>query len=144
VLNISPWKLRIRLASAAAALTAVVVTATTAYAHKSTLSDVYPLYALGSSTPSCVGSERAARMIQARAPEYPAIALEQGVSGQALIEIVLDSDGNLMGASVARTSGNHLLDQAALHAVKASRYAAGINDCSSVGGTFRVEVDFRL
>jgi TonB family protein len=75
-------------------------------------------------------------------PEYPAIAVGQGIDGQALIVFTLASDGNLKGASIAQTSGNQWLDQAALYAVKKSRYEAAVHDCSRVGGTYGVEVGF--
>jgi len=53
-------------------------------------------------------------------PVYPPIARQAGVTGVVILEVVIDTDGNVAEARVLRSIP--LLDQAALDAVKDWKY----------------------
>lgn len=55
-------------------------------------------------------------------PAYPPRALRAGVGGVVTLHLQLSAEGRLLAASVAVTSGEPLLDEAALAAARASRY----------------------
>jgi len=54
-----------------------------------------------------------------RRKRYPTGA--RGASGTATVRLVVGRDGRLQGVSVVRSSGNHVLDQAAMAAVRSTR-----------------------
>jgi TonB family protein len=56
-------------------------------------------------------------------PQYPEFAREENAQGQVIIHIVLDARETLLDARVAKSSGNDLLDAAALKAARKSTYA---------------------
>lgn len=49
---------------------------------------------------------------------YPAEAISQGLEGEALILLIIDEGGNVVAARIEQGSGYHLLDNAALRAVR--------------------------
>ena len=133
---------RVGLVSAAAVLAAVVGIATTATAAETAVGQLQPLYTIESTTPLCAGSEASARITDIHQPEYPAIALGMGVEGNALVVFTMNQDGTIADASVADTSGNQWLDRAAVDAVRKSRFAPAVHNCSKIGGVYGVEVLF--
>ena len=130
------------LAGTAAAVAAIVGSTASASAYETGYSNIVPLYAFDAASAPCASSEKAARMTQPAVPEYPVIALDQGIEGRVLVIFSLTRDGNVTDASIEQTSGNRWLDSAALSAVKKSRYAPAIHECSNAGGTYGVEVGF--
>lgn len=82
--------------------------------------------------------------ISARAPakvdESYLAAFDQPHSGQ--IAVTLDASGRVTGASVYQSTGDRLLDAAALEAAKASTYRPGTANCKPAGGTFAVAYNF--
>ena len=52
---------------------------------------------------------------------YPAEAIAQGLEGEALILLIIDESGHVVGARVEQSSGHRLLDDAALRAVRSVR-----------------------
>jgi protein TonB len=133
---------RVGLVSAAAVLAAVVGIATTAAAAETAVGQLHPLYTIESATPLCAGSEASARITDIHQPEYPAIALGMGVEGSTLVVFTMNQDGTIADASVADTSGNQWLDHAAVDAVRKSRFAPAVHNCSKIGGVYGVEVLF--
>lgn len=134
--------LRSGLIGFAAALAAVIGVATTAVASETGFSQIQPLYTIEAATPLCAGTEQSARMLQAHTPDYPAIALGMGVEGSALVVFTMSKDGTIADASVADTSGNQWLDRAAVDAVRKSRFAPAVHNCSKIAGVYGVEVLF--
>ena len=49
---------------------------------------------------------------------YPPQAIAQGLEGEVILLLILGEDGRLQSASVARSSGHSMLDQAALDAAR--------------------------
>jgi protein TonB len=52
---------------------------------------------------------------------YPAEAIAQGLEGEVLVLIIIDTAGNVTAARVEQGSGHRILDDAALRAVRALR-----------------------
>lgn len=50
---------------------------------------------------------------------YPLAAIAQGIEGEALVLLILDASGQVAAARIEQSSGQHLLDDAALRAVRA-------------------------
>jgi protein TonB len=53
-----------------------------------------------------------------RFKKYPPAARSRGTEGQVLIAFTVDSQGRVLDANVASSSGSSLLDRAALKAIK--------------------------
>lgn len=67
-------------------------------------------------------TKSATRQAQSRLMErllYPPQAVSQGLEGEVLVLLSLDAAGRVVNASVARSSGHALLDNAALDAARA-------------------------
>jgi len=58
-------------------------------------------------------------------PGYPEDARKAGIEGTAIVEVTLSADGAVLGCSLATSSGNALLDAAAVGAAQASKFAPG-------------------
>lgn len=74
--------------------------------------------------------------------EEPAIAMEQGVSGTALVKIDLSAKGALAGEAMFESSGNPWLDRAALESPAMTHFTPEIANCTAVGGSYLYRVDF--
>ena len=77
-------------------------------------------------------------------PAYPPLARRAGVEGSVTLRLRLSAGGRLVSAEVAASSGSPTLDQAALAAARASRYApavaAGAPVASETVATYRFEL----
>ena len=74
---------------------------------------------------------------------YPAFARQVGIEGQVVIQFVVDERGNVVDPVVLR-SPNDLLSEAALKAVRESRFTPGQQRGRPVKVRFAVPVTFRL
>jgi len=74
--------------------------------------------------------------------EMPVIPQEQGVSGTSGVVMSLSATGALVSESIRDSSGNRLLDAAALRSARMTRFAPEIRNCASVGGTYLYSVIF--
>ncbi|MEM7058146.1 MAG: TonB family protein [Pseudomonadota bacterium] len=61
----------------------------------------------------------AVRRAIAKKKRYPKRARRRGITGRASIRLTLSADGQLLGVSLAKSSGSDLLDEAALKAARA-------------------------
>src|SRR5262245_49148378 len=61
-------------------------------------------------------------------PRYPAEAWARGVEGVVVLSVLVRHDGRVDDARVAVSSGSSVLDQAALTAVRAWRFAPATQD----------------
>lgn len=76
-------------------------------------------------------------------PDMPQIAAAQDISGVTKVRVDLDAQGNLVGSSVFKSSGNYWLDSAALVAARRSGYTAELRDCTPVAGSYAVDFEFQ-
>jgi protein TonB len=80
-----------------------------------------------------------------RAPlEYPEIAIQQNIEGTVVVLVTIGADGSLVSASVAESSGNATLDEAALNAARASRYTPYLANGVPTEQQYKIVYDFRL
>ena len=75
--------------------------------------------------------------------EYPEFARRAGIEGQVVVQFVVDERGNVVDPVVLR-SPNDLLSEAALKAVRESRFTPGQQRGRPVKVRFAVPVTFRL
>jgi TonB family protein len=76
--------------------------------------------------------------------EYPELQRRAGVEGRAVLQFIVETDGTVGDLEVIRSSGNDGLDQAALAAVRPSRFEPGRVDGEPVRVRFALPVTFRL
>ncbi|MDB5043671.1 MAG: Gram-negative bacterial TonB protein C-terminal [Candidatus Eremiobacteraeota bacterium] len=91
---------------------------------------------------SCQSAHTDAAVIFAAPAYMPVMAHEQGFKGTAYVEVALAQDGKLAAARVARSSGNRLVDAAALSTVRATTFRAESINCTPVAGAYLYVVDF--
>jgi protein TonB len=69
--------------------------------------------------------ERKPELIHKVIPDYPEMARAAGIEGKVVVSMVVDTLGNVAHAEVYATSGNLLLDQAAVAAAHQCRFIPG-------------------
>ncbi len=90
--------------------------------------------------PQCSVPYAPASVINAVTPAAPEDADVQ--TGTAQVRVDLAPTGAVVHATIYRSAGNMLLDQAALRAARSSTYRAETKDCALVGGSYLFTVDF--
>jgi protein TonB len=55
-------------------------------------------------------------------PQYPELARQAGIEGQAVVKALVDVDGSIMAVQILKSSGNQMLDEAALTAARKSKF----------------------
>jgi TonB family protein len=74
--------------------------------------------------------------------QMPTIAEQEDASGIAQVKIDLTSAGKLAGASIFASSGNPILDQAALQSARMTRFTSEVANCKHVAGSYLYQVEF--
>ena len=77
-------------------------------------------------------------------PTYPESARKAGIEGMAIVDVTISTDGTVLGCSLATSSGNELLDKAAIGAAQSSKFAPGTKDGKAVVMKIKVPFRFRL
>ena len=54
--------------------------------------------------------------------EYPELARKAGIEGKTVVKALVDVDGSIMAVQVLQSSGNQMLDEAALKAARKSKF----------------------
>jgi TonB family protein len=75
-------------------------------------------------------------------PEIPPAVRAQGTSGIAEINVQLDAQGNILGATVSQSTGNSSLDLVAVSMARDAHYAPALHDCKPVAGAYTFSVKF--
>ena len=73
---------------------------------------------IGTNSPSTAVAHRPRRDNARRF--YPLEAVAKGIEGETILLLRYNTDGTLLDAKIARSSGHAILDQAALRAVRAA------------------------
>ena len=92
--------------------------------------------------PACAQPHVDATTTNPVTPDTPEMAKQQGATGTVQVKVSLDPAGHVVGASVYKSSGSALLDQAAVQAAKQSSYAPEIDNCAKVAGDYIFRADF--
>jgi len=74
------------------------------------------------------------RMVRWLRPEYPLEWAVAGMDGSVLLDQRIDAHGQPVKTTVARGSGSPQLDEAALHAANAWRFAPAAVEVTACGG----------
>jgi TonB family protein len=77
-------------------------------------------------------------------PDYPAIAKDQGVQGTAVVFATIGPDGKVLSAHIDQSTGNKMLDDAALEAARESGFQPPIINGKPATETYRLVYDFSL
>lgn len=99
------------------------------------------------SNPAAEGGYQArARALINRNKNYPEEALQMSMTGSVVVVYVIDRGGRLIRAEVDRSSGHSLLDQAALRAVRRTRFEPIPEDAwvALKEQVFRTRIEFDL
>jgi protein TonB len=92
--------------------------------------------------PACAQPHVDAIVTRAADPEYPELARQQGVTGVTQVRVTLTETGGVSDAEVYKSSGNPLLDRAAVTAAKESSYSPEIDNCVKVSGSYLFRAEF--
>ncbi len=93
--------------------------------------------------PACANPNQEATATQVMSPEYPQSALDLGLGPVAvLVQVTIGPTGNLVDASVYKSSGNMAIDRAAVRAARQSQYAPKLVNCQPTTGTYIFHADF--
>jgi len=75
---------------------------------------------------------------------YPTVSREVGAEGMATVGVSLLPNGRVVRAWPITSTGNAMLDRAALDSARESRYVPERSQCAPVGGDYKIDVDFSL
>jgi protein TonB len=101
-----------------------------------------PLTPAPALTTACTQPTAQATTVTAALAERPQIAEDRQMSGTAYVQVNTDEAGNLMDASILKSSGEYVLDSAALQAAKESTFRPEVRNCVPVAGSYIFIVDF--
>jgi protein TonB len=85
-----------------------------------------------------------ARFVSQIQPIYPEIPKSQGIQGTAIVLVTVGPAGNVISQSIGQSTGNKLLDAAALDAARASKFQAPEVDGHPATQTYRIVYTFAL
>ena len=76
---------------------------------------------------------------------YPPSLIREGVQGATSLRVCVDAQGVRQGeATLEQTSGNALLDRAALEMARRGRYARAMQGDTAVGNCYRFRITFQI
>jgi TonB family protein len=82
--------------------------------------------------------------VKTPAPPYPIIALQAGIEGTCVIKAVIDTLGTVVDVEVCISSGNTVLDEAALQAFRTYTFTPALQHDRPVSVWIRMPVTFKL
>jgi protein TonB len=82
--------------------------------------------------------------VKTPAPHYPPLALQAGIEGTCVITAVIDTLGTVVNVEVFMSSGNGLLDEAALQVFRTYTFTPAVQHDRPVSVWIRMPVTFRL
>ncbi len=77
-------------------------------------------------------------------PDYPELARKAGIEGKAIVEAIIDTDGSVLEAKIFKSSGNPMLDEAAVAAARRSRFTPAKQRDMFVRVRVNIPFDFKL
>lgn len=91
---------------------------------------------------TCDIDDGPARIVRSAIPEIPQIAKQLQFNGTSVIRLDLSDTGDLVAASVARSSGYDILDRAAIQTARSMVYAPETRSCVAMPGSYALKVEF--
>jgi TonB family protein len=89
----------------------------------------------------CARPNVEATTVHAIEPDMPAMAQQQGITGDVTVVISLDENSHILSATVD-SSPSKLLNAAALSAARQSTFQTEIRDCKPVAASYKFVVEF--
>lgn len=86
----------------------------------------------------------AAKVVSAANPDYPVEAARNQTSGYAVVEFTVAADGSIENAHIVESSPRRLFDNAAVQAVRRSRFEPAVKDGQPVASTLVRRIDFKF
>lgn len=83
-------------------------------------------------------------MIHQHKPKYPRLAKQAGITGTVWVNALLNEEGNVLDAIIAKSSGTTSLDEAALKAAYKNKFKPGIQNGRPVKVWVTYPVEFTL
>lgn len=77
-------------------------------------------------------------------PKYPELARKAGIEGNTVVKALVDIDGSIIEVKILKSSGNQMLDQAALVAAKKSKFTPAKQRDKFVRVYVSIPIKFRL
>ena len=77
-------------------------------------------------------------------PKYPELARKAGIEGNTVVKALVNIDGTVMDVKILKSSGNQMLDQAALVAAKQSKFTPAKQRDKFVRVWVSIPIKFRL
>ncbi len=102
-----------------------------------------PIAPVESPQPVCSAADADAHTTNVVTADTPQEAEEQGLTGTTDVEVTLDENGGVTAATIYRSSGSMLLDNAAIRAARQSSYAPRMHDCAAASGSYIFTVTFQ-
>jgi TonB family protein len=75
-------------------------------------------------------------------PDIPPAVRADATSGTAFVTVALDAQGQILGTTVAQSTGNSSLDIVAVSMARAATYSAALHDCKPIAGSATFSVKF--
>lgn len=82
--------------------------------------------------------------IHQQKPRYPDLARRAGIEGQTVVKALVDIDGSVMDVQILKSSGNQMLDEAALSAARRWRFSPAKQRDKFVRVYVSIPIKFRL
>lgn len=82
--------------------------------------------------------------VHSPAPRYPDLARRAGIEGQTVVKALVDIDGTIMDVQILKSSGNQMLDEAALATARQWRFTPAKQRDKFVRVWVSIPVNFRL
>jgi protein TonB len=77
-------------------------------------------------------------------PGYPDLARRAGIEGQTVVKALVDVDGSIMNVQILKSSGNQMLDEAALAAARKWKFSPAKQRDKFVRVYVSIPINFRL
>jgi protein TonB len=84
------------------------------------------------------------QLVRQAGADYPLMARDQGVQGTTVIQVSVSTSGGISSVSVAQSSGNRLLDDAAVRAAYRSKFQPATRNGAPTSSTARLVYTFSL
>lgn len=96
--------------------------------------------------PAATGGEtRGVKVVQVAAAQYPVQAARQQISGgYATVEFTVTADGAVANAHVVDSSPRHVFDNAAIAAIKRSKFEPALQNGKAVAAVVERRIEFKL
>jgi len=84
------------------------------------------------------------KVISSVVPVYPRVAIENGIAGLVVVQVLVSEGGESQSVMVKRSSGNEHLDKSALFAISQWEFSPSLQGQIPVSSWFEIPVNFEL